>query len=194
MNARRERLEAQIATLKNKLKDMETKRGLVYERITKVPAKRFSFVNEDFIVVTCETFEEMQNVLRGLKPFVNGWKIDHSPVLHLTALYRVDVTNNVYGSELKISFENASGVKYWVKISVDKLPAFLFDTYLLRSTRTPTSSERHYDRFHGVSNETFSRMTIPCVTFKNRCVGWYGGDKTLVCEATIVEMISYIKL
>ena len=105
MNAKKQRLEKSIDEMKRQIADMETKRGQVYERITKVDAKKFGFINDDFIVVRCETFDDMKQTLIGLKSFKNGWKIEHTQRIDLTSLYRIDVENDVYGqSKLKIQF------------------------------------------------------------------------------------------
>jgi len=191
MKKKKERLRNKIKKLNVELAVIEANRQLTYERITGVDSTRFRIVNDDFLTVTCETFEELQKVIANIKPFKNGWEINHTGCRNITSLYRVDLINGARGdSQLKIQITNKTGSNYWFSLDVTCLPSELFTAFCVNTQRSPSDSERHC--FDYVGNAEFKAMLIPCVRFSRKQVGWYGGDVTLISEDCINELIDAI--
>lgn len=191
MKTKQERISNKIAALKNELANIELNRQKAYERITGVKAEKFRILKDNLIRIECDNMQELSAILNNLKPFKNGWKIDHKKTEYLTALYKIDVSNDLREKMLNISFENASGLKYWVGIKDNNLNPEFFNKFFARSSRSVSDTEHHY--FGGVSVSEIRNMRVQTIEFKANHLKWYKSAQTLMCTDTIKEMINEIK-
>ncbi len=190
MKRKREKLLERKARIQTELDNMNETRRRAYERITGVPAKRFLFLSENAVSITCESAQELQKVLANLKPFRNGWKIGHNDCKYITSEYRVDMKNEYNGvSFLQIRFESACGTRYYVVLNVCLLPRDITDVYFVKTDRKAYDSERHYFQ---LSDQAFRDLRISAVTFTDERAGWWGGDVTLIEEKVIHSLVNDI--
>lgn len=146
-------------------------------------------VYHDMIVFDLKTKSELKKVISILKPTNTEHVIEHGNKWYEPQTpFRVGIENPATPKHitpfcLKVSYEYN---EYKVRIKV--LLSEYMD-FVVEDLRTPTDSE--YVHFIGISATTIRNMKIKCYKFKTpNHVGWYGGDKTLIDEDIINEIIN----
>ncbi len=181
-----------IKELEHGIETIKQDRKKTFEKITKVESKQWNIINDNFISVTCKNLYEVAQVLNNLRPFKNGWEIKHKETVYINSLYRVDINNGFHNRELKIQFTNASGCEFWVKIDFKDMPEWFRDVYFTETTRHLYDTEQGYVNIPSHCQK-YKRIRKQSYEFWSQSVSWYGGDKTIVDEKAIYEMIEEIK-
>lgn len=163
-----------------------------YSVITGVDVKNIGVCNDNFITFKAETLEDVKKVLTTLQPHKNSFKIDHKQPIFLTTEYKIDIENNYYKRELRIAFEMLNEVLVWININIENLPQEFKEKHLKRSNRNLYDTETVYVNLQSHSKE-FKEIKIPSYEFNSNSVSWYGGNKTLINEQTIKDIINDIK-
>jgi hypothetical protein len=182
-------INAQIKELQNELKQAEHDRRLSYSRITGLNAEKIRIINENFVVIECKSVGDMKDALTNIKPFKNAWKITNG--VFITSLYRIDIDNGYREQKLKIQFENNSGVLYWVCIDFNNIPKDLMEKYFISTRRGLYETEEVHVNLQAHS-KAFKDIRVRSFEFQKKQQSWYGGDKTLIEESTIQDVIKDI--
>ena len=185
-----------MKTLQDKINDITRKHNfeIFAEKISKgIKYQAILSIYGDFISFDCKTLEEAKYLLKTLKPINKNtiigtvtdsfYKVINTP-------YRIDiknppVINNYSYFTLKIKYL-IDQCEIWINIPLKLVPH-----EFKKIERKITSCEYHY--FTGYSQRRLDNMKVTAYTFNNNYViNFYGGDKTLVCEIEIENIINSI--
>jgi len=146
--------------------------------------------DEPRLIAKCKDFNEALSVLK-LYPPTNKQTVigtaGDSYYKTLNAPFNIKLENPpVCNSSQTFQFEiSYTSGKIDVQI---ELPINLFMEFVTRESRNITESEYHY--FTGSSYDRLRSMKVMCYRFNNsNVINWYGGDKTLLDEIEIQNII-----
>lgn len=158
--------------------------------LTGISAKNIRIIRDDFISIDANNMDELKSAIKNIKADKRKFIIKHSKEIELDFNYRLDIKNNVRSNEFKVEFYS-DGVMFWVSIPMQKLEDNFREEFFTISSRKVYEIEFHY--FTGVSRNDINQMRLREYDFSMQQIGWYGGDKTLVDEPIIKEMIDELK-
>lgn len=143
------------------------------------------------IIIKAKNKDEFKQVINTLIPTNTTTTIGSatSKEKELNSPFRLDIENpcapNSY-SIFKIEIKYTSNdIDVEIKLPIDEVNQFV-----VIGQRGVTDSEYHY--FTGTSHAKLRKMQVRAYSFKSEQIGWYGGDKTLIDETEIENIISFL--
>lgn len=125
--------------------------------------------------------EDICKILEHFEPTKMRYEFSHSSEVVLESQFRMELQNSIRDIGFRIMYES-NDVDVWINLDIDRIEGFINKT-----SRPVYDTEHHY--FGGTSMKRIREMRIDSRNFKGREIGWYGGNRTLVCEEQVAEIM-----